>query len=129
MGSDVDYRDRVLLVTGEVPAANQWCPSLTWHFSSIDFRKDLKEVGTGFSLQMAHLNLHVLTTVECLISHYHQWMFGHSQMVDLENDSADPEEDVCICLSDSLSADFSDYIWRCTHLFDVQTSEHRSLTL
>lgn len=27
------------------------------------------------------------------------------------------------------STDFSDYIWRCTHLFDVRASGHRSLTL
>ena len=80
---------------------------------------------------MALLNLHVPMTVECLNSCYHHPMFGHSRRVDLENDSANPEEDACICLSDSFFKlhDFSDYTCRCTHLFDVQTSEYRFLTL
>lgn len=39
-----------LFVAGEVPAVNQWCPSLTWYFSPVDFRKDLKEIGIEFRL-------------------------------------------------------------------------------
>lgn len=34
----------------------------------------------------------------------------------------------CLSLSSSC-IDFSDYVWRCTHPLDMQTSEHRFLTL
>lgn len=37
-------------MAGEVPAVNWWWPSLTWYFSPVDFRKDLKEIGIEFRL-------------------------------------------------------------------------------